>query len=1407
MADLTPISGDEHFVQWVRDFHGLDISLADVDALHSIIAEEMQRSQRYRYELSQCDDVWLAEFEIVSGKSFGRIIGSVIGVATAAVTGQWWAAGLALLSGVLSLTQRRPEPEDEEERFDPRFGFEQGGQLAPSGGILPRIYCNRNINPSGGVRVGGILIHSRVEVRRGVSILYQLFLIGAGQSEQLGYGQIGAIDDDATLFNAQPRSNYTPREITTYTRLGTQTQSAIPQFSYYCQNIAPPDYKVFGIDERAKVSQASTISTGSPTLVNAVYTDATTVGKTTAGDGWNAGVFSDLGLTGPGNLSFNTTSNVVGVGLSSIDVDQNWTSIQHGFYFDAAGDVYVVESGTIRTSPVPAANGLYVIEVTISQVRYFANNALIYTSAIAPVFPLFPDIALFTGTANGGSTVGGINLSGVGGIGVGGTLATFINPTLDQADGDEDLDILALFNAGQDYVIQNTGDLSIDDTFIVTEKNIAARSLVTAPAVNAPAGADIYSYWVAKYETTKRVDRVDFNLQINLSARHKGDDDDKNNGKLVTHGLVFDLWIRPVTDPLGSEVRLGRFLVKDRGTGPVLRAIRVQNLALGRYYFEIRPLTTAPGGFPIYELNDAGYNTNDTIDAEDLPSFNTGVVVAGNTVFIQSELELATNGILNVPGGLYGNAAIVQTGLELVVNPATAVLPEFAQSPSVMIPGNRIDVVVLNSLPVDSSTAFYGLSLSGATSGPPEFGWGITRDALTAYIQAQRYANGAAVGSPVVVAVGTVLSYELSGTNVNLYLNFANTTTYPTGGALLFPSVELPVDSVVYPAPDPIIDTTPIAAGLYSLSEVQKWVGYDRKTQVSSERGPVAQVTSVNEIVHPAALGKPLGGDPYAGYALQGHRFIASERLQQPPGVRTLVSAGTVCPNWIAAGRAAPGSARSTNGVCDLATDGSGNYFSLYDPTASFISDGVLTGYILRNFDTGQEAQITAITETTIATDAPLCFDGDDHCSHRYGIYFLGSTAYFPDVFADIARNDFGGLPEILSPDEFLDYPSIVEARRFCVANQYYFDDIVASGQPFAEWVVDHARLSKLFPAQIDGRFGLIPDTPRTIDHVFNGGNSRNFNFQFPDWQPEITNTVVIRYVDGRDIFTQSGARHRLVTITVQTPDAAAGSVPLITEEIDAKAIKNTEQAITVACMYLKNLRNNNKTVTFETSWSAAYIVCGDIISVQSSSYSSGGEYAGSVSGVIQNGAGHWMQLDCQPVLKTGFVTGGTFGGITIEMEQSTISAGDLLINCTTGQSAVITAINQAPVDNDYAAPLLTFFAPLDFAAGDEYEIVDATAPTDFVTAITYRETGVTAEFPVNYSIIDGQVWVDVPAGNEAPRYLDQVNIAPITEKYRVLAVNPNGREVFEISAALFDEDVFTRNGLVVEVDDTVVSF
>lgn len=129
-------------------------------------------------------------------------------------------------------------------------------------------------------------------------------------------------------------------------------------------------------------------------------------------DGWDAGASSAQAIvSGDGYVesTVSETNKYRMFGLSNGDSNQSYTDIDFAFYPAADGGLYVYESGNYRGYFGSYATGdLLRVAVEGGVVKYKRNGVLVYTSAVAPVYPLLVDTSLYST----GATLTNVVISG-----------------------------------------------------------------------------------------------------------------------------------------------------------------------------------------------------------------------------------------------------------------------------------------------------------------------------------------------------------------------------------------------------------------------------------------------------------------------------------------------------------------------------------------------------------------------------------------------------------------------------------------------------------------------------------------------------------------------------------------------------------------------------------------------------------------------------------------------------------------------------------------------------------------------------------------------------------------------------------------------------------------------------------
>jgi len=128
--------------------------------------------------------------------------------------------------------------------------------------------------------------------------------------------------------------------------------------------------------------------------------------------GWNAGAVSGQTIgSGDGYMEFTATETTTHrrAGLSNGDSSQSWDDIDYCVYLQANGTIDINEGPNPRGSFGTYATGdLFRVTVEGGVVKYYKNGALMYTSTIAPTYPLLVDTSLYSTN----STLTNVVLSG-----------------------------------------------------------------------------------------------------------------------------------------------------------------------------------------------------------------------------------------------------------------------------------------------------------------------------------------------------------------------------------------------------------------------------------------------------------------------------------------------------------------------------------------------------------------------------------------------------------------------------------------------------------------------------------------------------------------------------------------------------------------------------------------------------------------------------------------------------------------------------------------------------------------------------------------------------------------------------------------------------------------------------------
>ena len=387
-----------------------------------------------------------------------------------------------------------------------------------------------------------------------------------------------------------------------------------------------------------------------------------------------------------------------------------------------------------------------------------------------------------------------------------------------------------------------------------------------------------------------------------------------------------------------------------------------------------------------------------------------------------------------------------------------------------------------------------------------------------------------------------------------------------------------------------------------SVSDVNSSLSFDKKPQVCSDRSSPCQLTTVCEIVKPTDIGQPRITN-FKGLVFASLKAVASQRLSSDPSPNWFITKGLIGRTHLFAGTCNPSS--------------SGN--SLKDLTATF--SALNNTCIVRNLDKQVEATVSAFSANVIETTSSLNWSQGD----RYLVYSTDSLNYFADIYVYTLTNRHGGvggiLPGTVIADYFVDYVSICNARRFCVANNFYWDGAISQSTPWQQWATDESLASLLFPSRFGGRFGLIPEQQTEPVALFNASNIIEGSYS-EDYAPkQRINCVHVTYKDGSE--GQDGYYYfRDKTVSILTQNAANGLETIFAESLQLSSVTNEAQAIRVAQVYLKTRLSQGRAITFSTGMQGYGIREGDLIIVQHITTEIDKEASGFVTTVEDLGSG-----------------------------------------------------------------------------------------------------------------------------------------------------------------------------------------
>lgn len=587
-------------------------------------------------------------------------------------------------------------------------------------------------------------------------------------------------------------------------------------------------------------------------------------------------------------------------------------------------------------------------------------------------------------------------------------------------------------------------------------------------------------------------------------------------------------------------------------------------------------------------------------------------------------------------------------------------------------------------------------------------------------------------------------------------------------------------------APAPIT-----GAGFEATSrELIGWGEFD-KVDVTSETGEVGQLVFVDEVVQPDVMGITPADVNYPDMALMAYIFD----VEANESLSILVTQGIICPNYMATGEAG-------NQVPGAILD---------DPNATFAADGIQVGWVVKNIRTQETAQILAVDPggQQLTLDAPIDWE---YCD-RYLVYFEASSCYYPDVMCWYLTNKDIGVGQYFPfVDWFVDWASIVEARRWCVDNEYFYDMAVSTEMNFARWAEENARASLLFIGQIGGMISLRIERPERSKMVFNSSNARDLKLNYASQQVDRCNEFIGTYRDGSDTFDHDGrARFRPESVIIKTPDNFNGVEDRVEKRIKLDSVTNLDQCIDVVSLALRREREQIKTVKFTTSYLGQDVGFGDWVEVQLKHLEKSDELSGFVVEVVEpfNNGVQCVKIDNCGYIFSGCVTTTVPGSYYVEADTLlNIDGGDVFIDESGNEYTVQTV---TPDPDGYT---VTFLPAADL--DEEYIDLFRIGPMGLsACAMNYsyvaNEPVVFDQLTISGKLVDGEYCLEV-SGLTEPLECGSPIVAGIPVEYqktfRITETMPDISGDIEVSAISISATTFDKTGLfaVTNDDSTVIT-
>lgn len=153
-------------------------------------------------------------------------------------------------------------------------------------------------------------------------------------------------------------------------------------------------------DDPSAYCEPTTVTVASQPAIAAVAPVAPTESQTIISNniGWNSGAISGPSLTDSGGFAWKVTAGTTGMvaGFAAFNTDTAVSRITHGFYY-ATGKLSVMEGGAVKQANISNVSGdVLRVQRFGTQVTYWVNNTLVFTSAVPSSGTVYLDVSLYT---------------------------------------------------------------------------------------------------------------------------------------------------------------------------------------------------------------------------------------------------------------------------------------------------------------------------------------------------------------------------------------------------------------------------------------------------------------------------------------------------------------------------------------------------------------------------------------------------------------------------------------------------------------------------------------------------------------------------------------------------------------------------------------------------------------------------------------------------------------------------------------------------------------------------------------------------------------------------------------------------------------------------------------------------